>query len=82
MLSPTLFAQTINAPALSNELNPDPDGSIADVKGQLELSRLLISGREDDAQFLLGPSVTDGIAVIDASSDENHNISKTLLFRF
>jgi hypothetical protein len=73
------------------ELFPDPRGSIADVKAKgiwhngswhLELSRQLDTGHSDDARFLSNQTVRGGIAVFDASPDENHIISETLVFQF
>lgn len=73
------------------ELFPNPSGSIADVKArgiwrngiwQLELSRKLDTGHSDDAQFVSRQTVRGGIAVFDASSEENHIISETLVFQF
>lgn len=73
------------------ELLANPQGSITDVsaKGiwseghwQLELGRKFDTGHIDDIRFALGQLVRGGIAVFDASSNENHIISKTLLFQF
>ncbi len=73
------------------KLHPNPQGSIADVKAKgvwhdgswhLELSRKLNTGHSDDTQFVLNQAVRGGIAVFDASSEDDHVISKTLLFQF
>lgn len=73
------------------ELFPNPSGSIADVKARgiwrngswhLELSRKLDTGHSDDAQFFSSQTVRGGIAVFDASPDESHIISETLVFQF
>jgi hypothetical protein len=73
------------------ELLPDPQGSIADVKAKgawrdgnwhLELSRKFDTGHDDDTQFKLNQAVRGGIAVFDASSENDHVISETLLFQF
>ena len=73
------------------KLHPNPQGSIADVKAKgvwrdgrwhLELSRKLDTGHSDDTQFALKQAVRGGIAVFDASSEDDHIISETLLFQF
>jgi len=69
----------------------NPQGSITDVKARgvwldgswrLELSRRLDTGHSDDVRFVLDQAVRGGIAVFDASENEDHFISKTLLFQF
>lgn len=73
------------------ELASQPQGSIADVKAKvvwqngvwrLELSRKFDTGHIDDVRFELNQSIRGGIAVFDASENENHIISETLLFQF
>jgi len=73
------------------ELFPNPQGSIADVKANgiwrngswyLELSRKLDTGHSDDARFMPKQAIRGGIAVFDASPDESHIISETLVFQF
>jgi len=73
------------------QLHAKPEGSIADVKAkgvwkdgywQLELRRKLDTGHNDDVKFVLGQSVRGGISVFDASENDNHIISETLLFQF
>jgi len=73
------------------ELAAQPQGSIADVRAKgvwqngfwrLELSRKLDTGHIDDVRFELNQSIRGGIAVFDASENDNHIISETLLFQF
>lgn len=72
-------------------LNPNPTGSVADVKAKgtwhnqqwhLELKRKLDTGNPDDVLFSLGQKVLAGIAVFDNSGDDEHNISQTLTIQF
>ncbi len=69
----------------------EPQGSIADIKAkgvwqsgywQLELSRQLNTGHDDDIQFVVGEVYRGGIAVFDATENDQHLISETLQFKF
>lgn len=66
-------------------------GSVADIQAkgiwqagswQLELRRKLSTGNDDDVQFELGKSYAGGIAVFNASDNDDHLISDTLQFQF
>lgn len=70
-------------------LNKVPLGSIADISAKgiwadgrwhLELRRKLNTGHSDDAVFLPGQTIKGAIAIFDASENDDHNISGTLLF--
>lgn len=73
------------------ELMPSAQGSIADVKAQgqwqddhwqLEMTRKLNTHHEDDVVFTAGMKIKAGIAVFDATGDQDHVISDTLIFQF
>lgn len=73
------------------ELLKNPRGSIADVKANgkwqdgfwhLELSRNLNTGNNDDVNFVLKQTIPGGIAIFDASENDNHLISETIQFQF
>ena len=69
----------------------EPSGSIADIKAKgvwqeghwhLELSRQLDTGHDDDARFIPGQTYRGGIAIFDATENDQHLISETLQFQF
>lgn len=72
-------------------LNKDASGSIADIKAKgvwkngmwtLELKRKLNTSHGDDAVFRIGKKIKGAIAVYDASCNDCHDVSQTLVFQF
>lgn len=72
-------------------LNAEVTGSITDIKAKgdwregrwhLELERKLDTGHGDDVTFVPGTAVRGAVAVFDASENDDHAISQTLIFQF
>ncbi|MCB1743294.1 MAG: hypothetical protein KDK91_23160 [Gammaproteobacteria bacterium] len=66
-------------------------GSIADVRARgvwadgywtVEIERALDTGHADDVRFVPGQRVAAGIAVFNATGNDDHNVSETLSFQF
>ncbi len=72
-------------------LYPNPQGSVADIRAKgvwqngvwhVEMVRKLRTGHQDDVEFKQGVAVKAGIAVFNATGDDDHTVSDTLIFQF